>query len=51
MLPHYRDPDIARFHTIIHKFQQENYHLRNHNQPLTDVLQEADGSSQSMPSC
>ena len=42
MLPHHRDPDIARLHTIIHKLQQENYHLHNHNQPLTDVLQEAD---------
>ena len=50
MLPDHRDPDIARLHTIMHKLQQENYHLHNHNQPLTDVLQEADLHNQCLDS-
>ena len=41
-LTDHTNPDIARLHTIIHKLQQENYHLRNCNQLLTDALQEAD---------
>ena len=46
MLPHHRDPDIACLPTIFHKLQQENYHLHNHNQPLSDLLQEPDLHSQ-----